>query len=177
MKRIRSIKRVVTPIDFSDNSRLIANSAAFMAGKFGASLHLVFVVQNFEDYSGFFVPQLHMPNLEEDLLVGAEERMSTFVSDFLGEFKNLGVAEVQNKVLMGDVAEQIVEYAGEIQADIIIMGTHGYKGLEKIMFGSVADKVVRSALCPVTTINPYTCCTWEYEGGTDAKEEDTTSTA
>jgi len=38
------------------------------------------------------------------------------------------------------------------------MGTHGYKGLEKIMFGSVADKVVRSAPCPVMTINPYTCC-------------------
>jgi len=38
------------------------------------------------------------------------------------------------------------------------MGTHGYKGLEKIMFGSVADKVVRSASCPVLTINPYTCC-------------------
>ena len=84
MKQIRNIKKVVTPIDFSDNSRLIANSAAFMAGKFEASLHLVFVVQNFEDYSGFFVPQLHMPNLEEDLLVGAEERMSTFVSEFLG---------------------------------------------------------------------------------------------
>ena len=38
------------------------------------------------------------------------------------------------------------------------MGTHGYKGLEKIMFGSIADKVVRSAHCPVMTINPYTCC-------------------
>ena len=70
---------------------------------------------------------------------------------------------------MGDVAEQIVEYTAEIEADIIIMGTHGYKGLEKIMFGSVADKVVRSALCPVTTINPYTCCTWEFESGSDAE--------
>ena len=58
MKHIRNIQKIVTPIDFSDNSKLIADSAAFLAGKFGASLHLIFVVQNFEDYSGFFVPQI-----------------------------------------------------------------------------------------------------------------------
>lgn len=163
MKQIRSIKRVVTPIDFSENSRMIAESSAFMAGKYEASFHLVFVVQNFEDYSGFFVPQMHMPNLEDDLMTGAEERMTAFVEEFEKDFHEFGVTEIKSKVLMGDVAEQIVEYSNEIKADMIIMGTHGYKGLEKIMFGSVADKVVRSALCPVTTINPYTCCTWDEE--------------
>ena len=161
MKQIRNIKRIVTPIDFSDNSRLIADSAAFMAGKFEASLYLVFVVQNFEDYSGFFVPQMHVPNLEDELMSGAQERMVQFVEEHKAQFTRVGIGDVSHTVLMGDVAEQIVDYATEIQADMIIMGTHGYKGLEKIMFGSVADKVVRSALCPVTTINPYTCCTWD----------------
>jgi len=161
MKQIRKIKRVVTPIDFSDNSRLIADSAAFMAGKYEASLYLVFVVQNFEDYSGFFVPQMHVPNLEDELMSGAQERMLQFAEEHKAEFTRIGIVDVSHTVLMGDVAEQIVDYATEIQADMIIMGTHGYKGLEKIMFGSVADKVVRSALCPVTTINPYTCCTWD----------------
>lgn len=158
MKHIRNIKHVVTPIDFSDNSKLIADSAAFMAGKFGASLNLVFVVQNFEDYSGFFVPQMHMPNLEDELLTGAEGRMASFVDEYRDDYVQLGVSDIVAKVLMGDVGEQIVEYATEIEADMIVMGTHGYKGLEKIMFGSVADKVVRAADCPVTTINPYTCC-------------------
>lgn len=161
MKHIRNIRRIVTPIDFSDNSRLIAESAAFMAGKYKSVLYLVFVVQNFEDYSGFFVPQMHVPNLEEELMSGAQERMSEFVEEVREEFKKLGIIDVSHNVLMGDVAEQIVDYATEVQADMIVMGTHGYKGLEKIMFGSVADKVVRSALCPVTTINPYTCCTWD----------------
>lgn len=161
MKQIRNIKRIVTPIDFSDNSRLIADSAAFMAGKYEASLYLVFVVQNFEDYSGFFVPQMHVPNLEDELMSGAQERMIQFAEEHRTEFTRIGVNDFSHTVLMGDVAEQIVDYAIEIQADLIIMGTHGYKGLEKIMFGSVADKVVRSALCPVTTINPYTCCTWD----------------
>ncbi len=163
MKQILKIKRIVTPIDFSDNSRLIADSAAFMAGKYEASLYLVFVVQNFEDYSGFFVPQMHVPNLEDELMSGAQERMLQFVEEHKKEFARFGINDVSHTVLMGDVAEQIVDYATEIQADMIIMGTHGYKGLEKIMFGSVADKVVRSALCPVTTINPYTCCTWDGE--------------
>ena len=161
MKQIRKINHVVTPIDFSDNSKLIADSSAFFAGTFGATLSLVFVVQNFEDYSGFFVPQMHMPNLEDELLTGAESRMVTFVDENRDAYTKLGVQELKAKVLMGDVGEQIVEYATEIMADLIVMGTHGYKGLEKIMFGSVADKVVRSALCPVTTINPYTCCTWD----------------
>ncbi|THB78594.1 MAG: universal stress protein [Desulfobulbaceae bacterium] len=163
MKRISKISRVVTPIDFSDNSRLIADSAAFMAGKFGAEFHLVFVVQNFEDYSGFFVPQMHIPNLEDELMSGAEERMAKFIEEYKDSYLEKGTTQVINRVLMGDVAEQIVDYSSEVKADLIIMGTHGYKGLEKIMFGSVADKVVRSALCPVTTINPYSCCTWDED--------------
>lgn len=161
MKQVRHVRSIVTPIDFSDNSRLIADSSAFMASRYGASLNLVFVVQNFEDYSGFFVPQMHVPNLEDELMHGAEERMEKFIEEMDYIFKEFGLKEVNHKVLMGDVAEQIVDYASEIAADMIVMGTHGYKGLEKIMFGSVADKVVRSAMCPVTTINPYTCCMTE----------------
>ncbi len=158
MEKIMNVKKVITPIDFSDNSKLIAESADYLAGKFGASLHLVFIVQNFEDYSGFFVPQMSMPNLEQDLIEGAEERMSSFCAEQEAFFKNAGVAEVTHHVFLGDVAEQIVEFAAKNNGDLIVMGTHGYKGLEKIMFGSVADKVVRSAPCPVMTINPYTCC-------------------
>ena len=158
MEKIMDVKKVITPIDFSDNSKLIAESEAYLAGKFGASLHLVFIVQNFEDYSGFFVPQMSMPNLEQDLIEGAEERMSSFCAEQEAFFKHAGVTEITHHVFLGDVAEQIVEFAAKNNGDLIVMGTHGYKGLEKIMFGSVADKVVRSAPCPVMTINPYTCC-------------------
>ena len=161
MGKVMEVKKVITPIDFSDNSKLIAESAAYLAGKFGASLHLIFVVQNFEDYSGFFVPQMSMPNLEQDLIAGAEEKMASFCAELEESFSKAGVGEVTHQVSMGDVAEQIVEFAATNKGDMIVMGTHGYKGLEKIMFGSVADKVVRSAPCPVLTINPYTCCKTE----------------
>jgi len=158
MSIINEIKRVVTPVDFSDNSKLIAESAGYLAGKFGASMSLVFIVQNFEDYSGFFVPQMTMPTLEGELAESAEIKMASFCEEMTEYCKKAGVVELTYKVFMGDVGEKIVEYANEIEADLIVMGTHGYKGLEKIMFGSVADKVVRAAACPVMTINPYTCC-------------------
>ncbi len=158
MRRITSVKTVITPIDFSDNSKLIAESAAYIAGTFNATLHLIFVVQNFEDYSGFFVPQMNMPNIEQELFVGAEEQMATFCRENEKAFKEAGMSDIRHKVIMGDVGENIVQYAEENNGDMIIMGTHGYKGLEKIMFGSIADKVVKSASCPVLTINPYTCC-------------------
>ena len=158
MNQFMDVKRVVTPIDFSDNSKLIAESAGYLAGKFGAELYLVFVVQNFEDYSGFFIPQMNMPNLEQELFSGAEERMQTFCDERKEHFTTSGVTKIHHKVFMGDVAEQIVQFASDIKSDLVVMGTHGYKGLEKIMFGSVADKVVRGAGCPVMTINPYTCC-------------------
>ena len=158
MSIISQISKVVTPVDFSDNSKIIAESSAYMAGRFGASMYLVFVVQNFDDYSGFFVPQMSMPTLEGELIESAETKMASFCEEMVEFCKSAGVKELNYKVLMGDVGEKIVEYTAELDADLIIMGTHGYKGLEKIMFGSVADKVVRSAPCPVMTINPYTCC-------------------
>ncbi|MBU0664098.1 MAG: universal stress protein [Proteobacteria bacterium] len=158
MKRITDIKRVITPIDFSENAPLIAESAAYVAGTFKAELNLIFVVQDFTDYSGFFVPQMNAPDLVQELFTSAQERMDKFCQDNEESFKALGVTALSSKVLMGDVAEQIIDYAINKQGNLIVMGTHGYKGLEKIMFGSIADKVVKAAPCPIMTVNPYTCC-------------------
>ena len=158
MPRITSVQKVVVPIDFSENSRTIAESAAFIAGKFGAAVHLIFIVHNFEDYSGFLMPQMAIPTLEHDLMAGAEQKMADFVKEITPHCQECGVSSVEWRVVNGDIGEEIVDFAGEINCDMIIMGTHGYKGLEKIVFGSIADKVVRSASCPVLTINPYTCC-------------------
>lgn len=152
---MQAINTIVTPIDFSDNARMIADSAAYIAGKFGAELHLVFVVQDFEDYSGFFVPPVNLPNLTKDLLESAQQKMEEFAESYREQAAAAGVSIVHSRVLTGDVTEEILKYANEVRSGMIIMGTHGYKGLERIMFGSVADKVVKAACCPVLTINPY----------------------
>ncbi len=159
---MQEITTVLTPIDFSDNATKIIRSAAYVAGTFRAALHLVFVVQNFEDYSGFFVPPVSMPNLEEKLFESAQERMDAFLQENKSVLEGYNLGEVKSKVLAGDVGEEILNYADEIGCNLIVMGTHGYKGLERIMFGSVADQVVKTACCPVLTINPYR---EECEGG------------
>ncbi len=152
---MQDITTVVTPVDFSDNAEMVAKSSGYVAGKFGAALHLVFVVQNFNDYSGFFVPPVHLPNIEEEILQSAQQRMEEFIEGIQEDLNAAGVQEVYSRVLVGDVGEEILQYAQDVQSKLIVMGTHGYKGLERIMFGSVADKVVKNACCPVMTINPY----------------------
>lgn len=152
---MQAIKSILTPIDFSDNADKIVKAAAYVAGTFKAELHLVFVAQTFEDYSGFFVPPINLPNLEEELFASAQQQMETYVEENKALFADAGVQHVTGKVLSGDIGEEILTYAAKKKVQLIIMGTHGYKGLERIMFGSVADKVVKTACCPVMTINPY----------------------
>jgi len=165
---MQEIKTILTPIDFSDNAAKITRSAAYVAGTFKAALHFVFVVQNFEDYSGFFVPPVSMPNLEEKIFESAQQRMDAFLKENKKVLDGYGVTGVTSKVLAGDVGEEILNYADEISCNLIVMGTHGYKGLERIMFGSVADQVVKTACCPVLTINPYR---EECEGGGEKKQQ------
>ncbi|WP_457573388.1 universal stress protein [Desulfolithobacter sp.] len=149
------IKRVLIPIDFSDNAGKIVVAGAYVAGTFKAEVHLVFVVQSFDDYSGFFVPPVNLPNLEKELFDSAQERMEAFVRDHEEMIRSRRVPKIVHKVLAGDVAEELLNYAKTMDCDLIVMGTHGYKGLERILFGSIADNVVKNACCPVMTINPY----------------------
>jgi nucleotide-binding universal stress UspA family protein len=147
---MNEIKKILVPVDFSENSQKILRTAADFGARFKAELVVVFVVQSFDDYSGFFVPHMPLVQLEGEMIKSAEEKMKSFVAETLN-------ASVPNTtaVLSGDVVEEINRFAGEKKADLIVMGTHGYKGLDKILFGSVAEKVVKTAPCPVLTINPY----------------------
>jgi len=140
------IKKILVPVDFSENSKKILETAGYFSGKCEAQIHVVFVVQSFDDYSGFFVPHMPVAQFEEEMVQAAEQKMKKFL---------IGFKNVEARVLVGDVSEEIIRHAEESGMDMIIMGTHGYKGLEKVMFGSVAEKVVRSSPCPAMAINPY----------------------
>jgi nucleotide-binding universal stress UspA family protein len=147
---LQEIKNILVPVDFSENSQKILQSASFLARKCEAALTVVFVVQSIEDYSGFFVPHIPISQFEEEMVGGASNKMQAFLAE------NLDPAiAVSSKVLIGDVAEEIIKFAEAEKFHLIIMGTHGYKGLEKVLFGSVAEKVVKRSPCPVLTINPY----------------------
>ena len=143
-------KKIMVPIDFSQNAPKVLQTAVEVAEKFDASLSIVFVVQSFEDYSGFFVPHMPISQFEDEMVQGAEKKMESFLDENLKS--NLSYSST---VIKGDVAEEIIEYAAQNDIAMIVMGTHGYKGLEKVLFGSVAEKVVKTSPCPVLTINPY----------------------
>lgn len=147
---MQEIKKMLVPVDFSENSEKILKSALFLAKKCDAALAVVFVVQSIEDYSGFFVPHMPIAQFEEEMVEGAHRRMESF----LEENMDRSVPHTA-KVLIGDVAEEIIRFAEAEKFDMIVMGTHGYKGVEKVLFGSVAEKVVKRSPCPVLTINPY----------------------
>lgn len=144
------VKKVLVPIDFSQNANLIVQEGVDIAGKFEAEVHILFVAQVFQDYSEFFVPHMPVIQFEEDILSRAKEKMEEFIKENFDS-----CSSCKTEVLSGDVAETILIYAEEEKIDLIVMGTHGYKGLEKVLFGSVAEKVVKAAPCPVLTINPY----------------------
>lgn len=147
---MKEFRRILVPVDFSENAPQLLRDAADIADKFGAELYVVFVVQSFEDYSGFFVPHIPINQFEEELFRGATEKMQKFLAENLKP----GVP-CQSKILQGDVAETLIGFATANEISLIIMTTHGYKGLEKVLFGSVAERVVKTAPCPVLTINPY----------------------
>lgn len=147
---MNEVKKILVPVDFSENSQKILRSAIMLAGKFQARLSVVFVVQSFDDYSGFFVPHIPIAQFEEEMVQAAQQKMTAFVAETMDP-----ALPHETMVLRGDVANEILRYAEESRIDLIVMGTHGYKGLEKVLFGSVAEKVVKLAPCPVLTINPY----------------------
>lgn len=144
------ITKILVPVDFSKNAPKILNSAAYVAEKFAAELCIVYVVESLNAYTGFAIPHISLTKFEEELRKSAENKMAEFIEENTPE----GVAH-KNKVLTGDVAEEIKNYADNEKCDLIIIGTHGYKGLEKTLFGSIAEKVLKVAPCPVLTINPY----------------------
>ncbi|OIP49641.1 MAG: universal stress protein [Desulfobacterales bacterium CG2_30_60_27] len=147
---MQDVKHILTPVDFSENAGKVLQTAVYYAGKLGAKLTVVFVVQSFEDYSGFFVPHIPIAQFEAEMLASAQKKMTTFLAENLAP----DVAH-DSVVLLGDIAEEILNFAKTKAVDLVIMGTHGYKGLEKVLFGSVAAKVVKLSNCPVLTVNPY----------------------
>jgi len=148
---LKEVKKILAPVDFSDNSQKIFGAAANVARKFGAELVCIYVVQSFyEDYDGFFMPQMPILQFHEEMRASAEKKMIQFMADNLPQ-DLVG----SSTVLVGDVGEEIVAFAAHEKIDLVVIGTHGYKGLDRVLFGSVAAQVVKTASCPVLTVNPW----------------------
>lgn len=138
------IKRILVPTDFSGPADAALTYALGLASKLGAEVSVVHV---FDDPSGIrsgeYVP---LPaEMRGEILADLRRRLADVVAKH-------GDSQLTSQLLTGPTARSIVEGARDSQADLIVMGTHGRHGMAHLLLGSVAERVVRTSICPVLTV-------------------------
>jgi universal stress protein A len=144
---MKDCKTILVAIDFSDSSENAFQMALGMAQKFEARLIVLHVINEPVDLRGFYVPHISFDKLEEEITEGANKMMQSFCKRTLRDFPNH-----ECLIVPGLPYEQIISQAEEKSADIIVLGTHGRAGLDRVLFGSTAEKVVRKSPLPVLTV-------------------------
>ena len=142
------IKSIVVPVDFFENTDKLVDYAAYIAGALSAQLNFVHVVNRIQGDAMLGMPLSaeFLARYEKDM----RQRMDNLVEDVQGRCPGS-----TGSVVTGEAVSDIVAYAETSGADLIIISTHGSKGLESILLGSVARRVVKHAHCPVLVMNPY----------------------
>ncbi|MEJ2427581.1 MAG: universal stress protein [Deltaproteobacteria bacterium] len=146
---MQTFKQILFPVDLSEVSPKIAPYVIEMAEKFDAEIHLLFVARILQHFTSIYVPHPSVNKFETEVIEGAEKKLQEFMEEY---FKDV---PCKAKVMLGDPAEETLNYVRSEGIDLVIMGTHGRKGLEHILFGSVAERVVKQSPVPVLTVNPY----------------------
>ena len=138
------IKRVLVPTDFSDTARRALMYGISFAREFGAELLLVHVVENLTvGYASDLFP-VPMAEVFEEISGYAKSELAKLAAE--AREKGVSVREV---VVQGKPSAEIVRIAAEEKTDIIVLGTHGKGMLDKALFGSTTERVIRKAPCPV----------------------------
>ncbi|MFQ5490940.1 MAG: universal stress protein [Phycisphaerae bacterium] len=143
------IQKLLYPTDFSETSLHALKYARDFAETFDAQLHCVHVVDEaFQYWTAMGPESVPVGIAAEDLITVAEQHMDQFSDEHLVGLKYAPVT----KVVVGQPFREIIAYARDITADLIVLSTHGRSGLSWVLMGSTAEKVVRKSPCPVLTI-------------------------
>ena len=146
---MKQVQKILFPIDFASNFEPLVPWVSTLAGKFEATVYVLFVAQDLAHFASFYVPHGNIEEFQQQAIDSATKRMAAAVEEFGKKFP-----KVETRVELGVPAEKILAFAEKEKIDMIVMGAHGRTGLERAIFGSVANKVVKSAPCPVLTIHP-----------------------
>lgn len=141
-------KKIVCPVDFSQFTDEIVNYALSIAKKFEAEVHLLHVIPTlnyFTPYESFLTP--------ENLIAMERNIENEIEKDFQKIIEKVDMP-VKKVIKTGVTFVEIIDYVKAENIDLVVMGTHGRSGIEHILMGSVAEKVVRKAPCPVLTVRP-----------------------
>jgi len=140
------VSKILVPIDFSDYSKNALKYAAKFAATFNAKLYLIYVIEPVIYPADFSMGQVALPAVDVDMNTRAKEELEQLAK------REITGLEVVSLIKTGKPFVEIVETAMEEDIDLILIATHGHTGIEHVLFGSTAEKVVRKAPCPVLTI-------------------------
>ena len=142
-----SFRTVLLATDFSDTARQALQSALLFANIYKANLHLLHVVNRQIWYDAFLLTGFEFNVLEEQVYKQAESCLRDLLRDFVEEDITCDI-----HITRGAALEQIQYMANKLEADLIVLGTHGNTNAENVLIGSVAEKIARHAPCAVLTV-------------------------
>jgi len=141
-----SVRRILVPLDFSEHAESILEWAAHLAQEHGSTLilmHAYHLPVEFQQMEGAYLPAEFWTQVKTE----AEKALEGHAA----RLRPLGIP-VEVEVVEGYAATAIEEEAERQKADLIVIGTHGHTGLKHLLLGSVAERVVQKAPCPVLTV-------------------------
>jgi len=145
------LKRILVCTDFSPASQVALDYGRNVARTFGASLRVVHVVENMEARYYVDAGYIPLPDLQKHAEEAARRKLATVVTD--DDRKSL---HAESTILRSTApARAIVNYAKDEAIDMIVVGTHGRGGVSRVLLGSIAERVVRTAPCPVLTVHDH----------------------
>ena len=144
---MKPFRKILVPVDFSTHSARAVQVAAELAHRYEGSLEIVHIFDPVayplpDGYVMFTRPQL------DEMFAGFDAALAKYQQ----VAQAAGVSRVQTHVRQGPCAAEICEFAREGGFDLVVMGTHGRRGLNRLLLGSVAERVLRTAPCPVLTL-------------------------
>ncbi|MDI6853119.1 MAG: universal stress protein [Deltaproteobacteria bacterium] len=149
-----AVKRILCPTDFSQPSYEALKVAGEVARHFGAELWVMHVIPPIPSpgpvTEATFAPGFDLPLYQQELVGSSEKALQAVIKERVPPD-----LAVQSVLTPGDPAQEIIRTAQEHQIDLIIIATHGHTGWGRFIFGSVAEKVVRLASCPVLTLKAH----------------------
>jgi len=149
-KKMKQFKNILVPIDLSEISEISVKYAKEIAELYDSKLHLLHVIEDNVPAAYSLVGKLSIydlvPDIEEKIKLRMEKSYYS-IKDYLKRYKNI--------ILTGHATTEIIKYAENHKIDLITIATHGFTGIKHLFVGSVAEKVVRMAPCPVFITKPF----------------------
>ena len=143
------IKNILFPFDLRESSLKLLPHVVSISEKYNSVIRLMHVIEDISKWGGFYIPHIPLELYQQEAEQAAEKFMEKIC-----EQKLKGNTNLKKMVLSGDPGTEILKTIESEPIDLVIMGTHGFKGLTRTIFGSVAEKVVKESAAPVLVINP-----------------------